>query len=34
MLKLSEVVNAFSKINEDVDIYLNKKNGETYNYLW
>ena len=28
MLKLSEVVNAFSKINEDVDIYLNKKTGK------
>lgn len=28
MLKLSEVVNAFSKINEDVDVYLNKNTGK------
>ncbi len=28
MLKLSEVVNAFSKINEDTDIYLNKNTGK------
>jgi len=29
MLKLSEVVNAFSKINEDVDVYLNKNTGKS-----
>lgn len=27
MLKLSDVVNAFMKIDEDVDVYLNKRNG-------
>lgn len=27
MLKLSDVVNAFMKIEEDVDVYLNKRNG-------
>lgn len=29
MLKLSYVVNAFSKINEDVEVYLNKNTGKS-----